>query len=137
MLLSFFFFTGYPVSSGERSSPEHPRGHCTVPLQRRGAQQNSHRGLLRGTVSSPDFPLFFFHLFFFALPISLSDLHCMRSDEGIKPQEIVSLDLWSRAATGDRASKITERTCGSYRREINGHRTVKTTGFSCCLAQPT
>lgn len=56
--------TGNPVSFGEWSSPEHPRGHCTVPLQRRRAQQNSHRGLFRGTVSSPVFSLFSFHLSF-------------------------------------------------------------------------
>lgn len=54
----------------------------------------------------------------------------MHSDEGIKPQEIGSLDLWSKAVTGGRASKITEQTCGSYRREINGNGTVKTTGIS-------
>lgn len=125
-----YTFTGDPVSSGERSSPEHPRGHRTVPLQRRGAQQNSHRGLLRGTVS---FPSVFPPPFFFPLPISLSDLHCLHSDEGIKPQEIGGLDLWSRAATGDGASKITEGTCSSYRKEINGDTTVKTTGILCCL----
>lgn len=79
-------------------------------------------------MSSPVLLLFFFHLSFSSPLISLSDLHCVGSDEGIKPQEIGSLDLWSRAATGNHASKITEQTYGSYRGEINGDRTVKTTG---------
>ena len=79
-------------------------------------------------MSSPFLLLFYFHLSFSSPLAALSDLHCIGSDEGIKPQEIGSLDLWSRAATGSHASKITEQTCGSYRGEINGDRTVKTTG---------
>jgi len=41
-------------------------------------------------------------------------------DRGIKLQEIGGLDLWSGAAAGNGARKITELTCGSYRRGING-----------------
>lgn len=59
----------------------------------------------------------------------------MHSDVGIKPQEIGSLDLLSRAAAGDHANKRTVRTYGSYRIEINGDRIVKTTGILCCSAQ--
>lgn len=47
---------------------------------------------------------------------------------GIKPQEVGSLDLWT-AAMGDGANETTEQTCGSYRRKINGDRSVKTTDF--------
>lgn len=86
----FLFKPGDPVSFGERSSPEHPGGHRTVPLQRRGPQQNSHRGLLRGTVSFLT-SLSVFPFRFFCLPDPLSNPGCTRSDEGIKPQEIGSL----------------------------------------------
>lgn len=55
----------------------------------------------------------------------------MRPDEGIKPQEIGSLDLRSRAATGDRASKTSEGTCGFYRGGCEA------TGVSCYLGQTT
>lgn len=91
---SFFLWTGDPVSAGERSSAEHPRRHCTVSLQRRGAQQNSHRGLLRRTVSS-EFSICFPSAFLFSFLISLLNLLCMLSDMGTKPQEIGSLDLLS------------------------------------------
>lgn len=123
--MKFNVLTGNPVSSGKRSSPEHPRRHCTVPLQRRGAQQNSHRGLLRGTVSAPVFLLFSFHPSFSTL-----HLHCLHSDTDVKLQEVASLDLWSRAVTGDRATKIAEGTCGSYRRVVEGGRTVEATWVS-------
>lgn len=42
--------SGDPVPAGERPPPEHAGGHRAVPLQRRGAQQDRHRGLLRRTV---------------------------------------------------------------------------------------
>lgn len=79
LFIYLFFETGNPVSFGERSSPEHPGGHCTVPLQRRRAQQNSHRGLLRGTVSCPVFSLFSFHLSFSSPHLCVrSTLHVLR-----------------------------------------------------------
>ncbi|MEQ2179912.1 hypothetical protein GOODEAATRI_030125, partial [Goodea atripinnis] len=37
---------GNPVPAGERPPPEHSRRHRPVPLQRRGAQQDHHWGLL-------------------------------------------------------------------------------------------
>lgn len=101
VLCVFFFlllYIGDPVSFGEWSSPEHPRGHCTVPLQRRGAQQNSHRGLLRRTVSSTVFPPFSFHLSFSSLQLLVRSAVChMFSDVGIKSEEIGGLSLLVKA----------------------------------------
>lgn len=44
------FILGDPVSLGEWSPATHPWRYSPVPLQRGGSKQNSHWGLLRGTV---------------------------------------------------------------------------------------
>lgn len=43
-------FSGDPVSDWEWLTEEYQRRHCSVPLQRRGPQQNSHRRLSRREV---------------------------------------------------------------------------------------
>lgn len=77
----------------------------------RGSTKQS-LGTTWGNGESSSFPC---DLLLLSIFLSVSGFDCMCSDDGIKLQEIGSLDLQSGAATGGHTSKIDERTCVSYR----------------------